>query len=37
MDETLDIRNWNDKRARKILWFTPPYNMAIANKLRRIL
>ena len=32
MDETLDVRNRKSNRARKILWFTQPYNMPVANK-----
>ncbi len=31
-DEVVDLHNWNN-RARKILWFTPSYNMAVANKI----
>ena len=31
-DETVDVGNRNN-RARKILWFTPAYNMAGANKI----
>ena len=30
--EIVNLRNRN-KKPRKILWFTPPYNMAIANKV----
>ena len=32
-DETLDVCNRRNNRERKILWFTPPYNIAMANKL----
>ena len=31
-DEVVDQRNRNN-RAGKILWFTPPYNMTVANKI----
>ena len=34
MDEIFDVNNSKNDRARKILWFTSPYNMTIANKLR---
>ena len=33
MDETLDVRNKRNNRTKKILWFTPPSNMALTNKL----
>ena len=31
-DETADVHDRNN-RTRKILWFPPPYNMTIANKI----
>ena len=34
-EETVDVHNRNNNRARKILWFTLPYNMAITNKIRK--
>ena len=33
LDQTLDVCNRRNNRARKISWYMPPYNMAIANKL----
>ena len=33
-DEAADVRNRNN-RARKMLWFTPPFNMAVANKIEK--
>ena len=32
-NETSDVCNRKRNRAKKILWFTPSYNMAVANKL----
>ena len=34
-EETLDVRNRRSYRERKTLWLTQPYNMALANKLRK--
>ena len=33
MDETVDVHNRRNNRARKILWFAPPYNKAAADKI----
>ena len=33
MDETVDVRNRTNNRAKKILWFTLSYNLAVANKI----
>ena len=33
MNETVDVCYRRDNRARKVLWFMPPYNMAVANKI----
>ena len=33
MNETLSVRNRRSNRARKMLWSTTPFNMAVANKL----
>ena len=34
-DEISDVHDWGMNRTRKILWFTLPYNMAVANKLTK--
>ena len=31
----MNILNKSNNRKRKILWFTPPYNMAVSTKLER--
>ena len=33
MDLTAHVRNRRNNRARKSLWFTLPYNTAVANKI----
>ena len=33
MDKKFDVRNRRNNWARKNLWFTPSYNMAVINKL----
>ena len=33
MDETVDVRKRRNNRARKMLFFTPSYNVAVVNKI----
>ena len=35
-DETSVVRNRRSNSAKKISWFTPTYDMAVANKLGKI-
>ena len=36
IDETSNLRNKGKNWLRKILWFTPPYDMAVTNNLQWI-
>ena len=33
MDDTVDVRNRRNNKTKEILWFTPPHNMAVVNKI----
>ena len=35
MNEKLNVHNKTNNRTRKMLWFRPPYNIAMVNKLEK--